>query len=99
MGDGHVGDPSEPVTLSLTITDSANARRTALHHAGEAIDAINTIQAWSSAVKTIKWVMDTVSPVAEVCPILFLPVFLLANFRGSADTPCKSSMEPSLKDS
>ena len=69
MGDGHVGNPLEPVTLSLTITDSADARRIALHRAGEAIDAINTIEAWSSAVKTIKWVMDTVDPIAAVCPI------------------------------
>ncbi len=43
----------------------------ALHDAGEAMTTINLPSTWDSALERIKWVMDTVSPVAEVrCNVL-----------------------------
>jgi hypothetical protein len=42
--------------------------RTALSRAEEAIDVIDTIKTWESAVSAIKWVMDTVTPIASVGP-------------------------------
>jgi len=37
-----------------------------LHDADEAMTAINLSNTWEGALERIKWVMDTVSPVAEV---------------------------------
>jgi hypothetical protein len=48
--------------------------RTTLRRAEEAIDSINTMQTWKSAVNAIKWVMDTVKPIVAVCQISFLPI-------------------------
>ncbi len=44
----------------------------ALHDAEEVMTTINLSNTWESALERIKWVMDTVSPVAEVrCNVLF----------------------------
>jgi hypothetical protein len=40
--------------------------RATLCRAEEAINTINTTETWKSAVNVIKWVMDTVSPIAAV---------------------------------
>ncbi|KAH8993437.1 hypothetical protein EDB92DRAFT_404671 [Lactarius akahatsu] len=40
----------------------------ALHGAGEAISTIDLSNKWEGALGRIKWVMDTVSPVAELHP-------------------------------
>jgi hypothetical protein len=45
--------------------------RTALLRAEQAITNVNTIKTWKSAVTNIKLVMDTVTPIAAVCPISF----------------------------
>jgi hypothetical protein len=84
-------------TLILMITVSANA--TDLHRAEEAINAINTINTWISAVNIIKRVMDAVSPIAGVCPISFLLILRRANVRTAVESLCKSSMGSALKDS
>jgi hypothetical protein len=42
--------------------------RTAISRAEEAINVIDTIKTWESAVTAIKWVMDTVTPIASVGP-------------------------------
>jgi hypothetical protein len=66
---------SRPVTFDLPVeggtpvgpVDSqTRALETALRHAEE---AINTMETWHGAVKIVKQVMDIVSPIAEVCPI------------------------------
>jgi hypothetical protein len=111
-GDGREGHPTEPTTLFLMITVSANAvsssnvvvgtpdetmesvtttmsplsrrddlpiesgdpvrsapdsqietSRTALRRAEETINTINT---WKGAVNVVKWVVDTISPIAAV---------------------------------
>jgi hypothetical protein len=113
--DGRDGHPTEPTTLFLMITVSANpgsfsnaivdtpgetmqsvaitlsplsrkddlpiesrdpmrsaphsqieTSRTALRRAEETISTINTINTWKGAVNVVKWVMDTISPIAAV---------------------------------
>jgi hypothetical protein len=55
------GTPVRQVAKSQT-----EMSRTALSRAEEAINVIDTIKTWESAVSTIKWVMDTVTPIASV---------------------------------
>jgi hypothetical protein len=59
------GTSERPVT-----EDQTEELRTTLHRAEEAIDTINTVNTWKTALNSIKWVMDTVGPIAAVCPIL-----------------------------
>jgi hypothetical protein len=60
------GTPVQPV-----VDNQPEASRSALHRAEEATD---TMETWNSAVDIIKRVMDTVSPIAEVCPISLLAI-------------------------
>jgi hypothetical protein len=57
------GTPVEPVD------SQTRELETALRHAKE---AINTMETWHGAVKIVKQVMDIVSPIAEVCPMSLL---------------------------
>jgi hypothetical protein len=86
------------ITLTLSITMSADATST-LRYAEEAINAINTINTWKSAVNILKRIMDTVTPIAGVTSILFLLILRRANLRIVAEPLCKSSMGSALKDS
>jgi hypothetical protein len=73
--------------------------RTALSRAEEAINVIDTIKIWESAVSAIKWVMDTVTPIASVGPphnVFVHPS--RANVRSSAELLRRSSMEFTLED-
>ncbi len=47
----------------------------ALRHADETKKPIDRKNTWKGAVSRIKWVMDTVSPIAEVRAISILPLF------------------------
>ncbi len=47
----------------------------ALHDTGEAVTTINLSKTWEGALERIKWVMDTMSPVAEVRRNVLLPIF------------------------
>jgi hypothetical protein len=65
------GAPVEPVVDNRTKISHT------LDHAEEAMDTVKT---WKSTVNVIKCVMDTIGPIADVCPILFflaLPCQLL----------------------
>jgi hypothetical protein len=59
----------------------------ALHDAKEVVATINLSKTWEGALERIKWVMDTVSPVAAVrrnvlfCQSLTEPNFLLSFIR------------------
>ncbi|KAF8260409.1 hypothetical protein EI94DRAFT_905078 [Lactarius quietus] len=61
----------------------------ALQTADEAMTALNLSDTWEGALKRIKWVMDTVSPVAELSPyakmayglIFAIPKTLLEQFQ------------------
>ncbi len=47
--------------------------KNALRNADEAMTTINLSNTWEGALERIKWVVDTVSPVAEVRAMSFLP--------------------------
>ena len=66
----------QPVTLYLTVSVSLNtsAAKNALRNADEAMTTIKLSNTWEGALERIKWVMDTVSPVAEVRAMSFLPI-------------------------
>jgi hypothetical protein len=61
--------PVQPEVGSQPETSS-----TALRRAEEAINNINTIGTWRSAVTNIKRVMDIVAPIVAVCLKSFLPI-------------------------
>ncbi len=46
----------------------------AVRRADEAKKLIDQVKTWQGAVSRIKWVMDTVSPIVEVCAIYILPL-------------------------
>src|SRR6266702_1977268 len=70
----HLSTPTEhtPIETSIPIPPVPDVRAAmspvekALRDAEEATEAINLPSTWEGAVARIKWVMDTVSPVAEV---------------------------------
>ena len=67
--------PSEISALMPLATDrweGMSSAENALHDAKEVLTAINLSKTWEGALARIKWVMDTLSPVAEVrCNALF----------------------------
>ncbi len=62
-------------------TSPTEKAQIALRRADEAKKPIDRKNTWRGAVRRIKWVMDTLSPIAEVCPISFLLLFDRADFR------------------
>jgi hypothetical protein len=60
------GTPVEPVAVGQTAMSST------LDRVEEALDTVKT---WKSTADTIKWVMNTVSPILQVCSISFLATF------------------------
>ncbi|KAH9009228.1 hypothetical protein EDB84DRAFT_1681710 [Lactarius hengduanensis] len=83
-----------PSSKSTRIPPAADRRGvspavSALHGAGEAMATINLSNKWEGTLERIKWVMDTVSPVAELHPyakmaygLLFgIPKTLLEQFE------------------
>jgi hypothetical protein len=65
--------PVEDCTLVRLAPDKEDLSRDVLNRADRAINKINTIKTWKSAVNIMKWVMDTVRPVAAVCQCRFCP--------------------------
>ncbi|KAH9028886.1 hypothetical protein EDB85DRAFT_1578827 [Lactarius pseudohatsudake] len=63
----QAGQSNQQVTLYLTVVVSP--AKNALRDADEAMTTINLSNTWGGALERIKWVMDTVSPVAELHPI------------------------------
>jgi len=55
--------PQSQEEMSLTSTNNPHP---ALHQADEAMNRIDKSNTWESAVGRIKWVMDTLGPIAEV---------------------------------
>jgi len=51
----------------------------ALHDANHAVEMIKLHNAWGNVVGRIKWVMDTVRPIAEVLLFFFLPLTRLTS--------------------
>jgi hypothetical protein len=46
--------------------------RDKIGRAQKAVDNIDTMKTWKNAVNAVKWMMDTVSSIAEVTPVSFL---------------------------
>jgi len=62
MPDGRAEmSPAEKALIALRLTDEVK----------KSVDRANT---WKRAISRIKWVMDTVSPIAEVRAIFILPL-------------------------
>ena len=59
-----------PVTLYITITKNPRLKLR-VDQAGRAMTQIVQSNTWEGAVERIKWVMDTLGPVAEVRPMSF----------------------------
>ncbi|KAH9013573.1 hypothetical protein EDB85DRAFT_2280828, partial [Lactarius pseudohatsudake] len=75
INDSHSGEaekPSVPLgsirSAIATGSETLSHTEIALHGAGEALATINLSNTWEGALERIKWVMDTVSPVAELHP-------------------------------
>jgi hypothetical protein len=71
---GDLPSESDTPPVQPVVGSQPETSRAALRRAEEAINNINTINTWKSAVTNLKWVMDTVTPIAAVCPISFLPI-------------------------
>ena len=59
-------ETSTPIPPAPGVRVVVSPAENALHDANEAAKAINLPSTWEGAVARIKWVMDTVSPAAEV---------------------------------
>ncbi|KAH9030584.1 hypothetical protein EDB83DRAFT_1849522 [Lactarius deliciosus] len=78
-----------PAPDSQAETSTVERARIALRDAEEAKQPIDGVNAWNGAMSRIKWVMDTVSPVAELHPfakmaynlISVIPQTLLEQYR------------------
>jgi len=60
--------PAADVSAGMSPAESA------LHSADGAVAAIDLSYTWEGALERIKWVMDIVSPVAEVRAMSFSPI-------------------------
>ncbi|KAH9034389.1 hypothetical protein EDB83DRAFT_1781627 [Lactarius deliciosus] len=83
-------DPTNPTCSTIaTGSETLSPAESALHGASEALGTINLSNTWEDALERIKWVMDTVSQVAELYPyakmahsLLFaIPKTLLEQFQ------------------
>jgi hypothetical protein len=64
--------PSTPTPAAADPRAGISSAENALQVANEAMTTISLSDTWEVAVERIKWVMDTVSPVAEVrCDVLY----------------------------
>ncbi|KAH9013513.1 hypothetical protein EDB84DRAFT_1582735 [Lactarius hengduanensis] len=88
--------PTETSTSIPTVPDvraTVSPAENALHDADEATKAINLSSTWEGAVARIKWVVDTVSPVAELHPyakmacglLLAIPKTILEQFQSDGN--------------
>ncbi len=69
--------PGETTTSMRPAADGSTGSshaKSALRNADEAMTTINLSNTWESALERIKWVTDTVNPVAEVRAMSFLPI-------------------------
>ncbi len=74
----EIGTPMPDGHAEMSPTEKAQI---ALHRVDEAKRPIDRKNTWKGAVKRIKWVMDTLSPIAEVRAISFLLRVDRAEFR------------------
>ncbi len=87
--------PGEITSMPPAVDGSAGMSLTknALRYADEAITTINLPGTWEGALERIKWVTDTVSQVAEVRTMSFLPILAwLSRISFSASPVRKDSI-------
>jgi hypothetical protein len=68
----RTGDP--PAASGAPVEPILDNRTKISHTLDHAEEAMDTVKTWKSTVNVIKCVMDTIGPIADVCPILFLLV-------------------------
>ncbi len=69
--------PGEITTSMPPVADVSagmSPAENALRNADEAMTTINLSNTWEGALERIKWVMDTLNPVAEVRTMSFYPI-------------------------
>ncbi len=69
-------DPGEITTSVPPAADGSAgmSAKNALRNADEAMMTINLSNTWGGALERLKWIMDTVSPIAEVRAMSPLPI-------------------------
>jgi hypothetical protein len=68
---GEAARTMPPVTLYIMLYIVPRELRLALHQAYQDMNRIDRSSTWQGAVGRIKWVMDTLGPIAEVRVIPF----------------------------
>jgi len=67
-----------PITTSIPPADDGSAgmshAKNALRNASRTMTTIKLSNTWEGALERIKWIVDTVGPVAEVRAMSFLPI-------------------------
>jgi hypothetical protein len=79
-----------PSTPMPPVTD--RRAEDALHDAKEVVATINLSKTWEGALARVKWVMDTLSPVAEVRHNVLFSYPLLSRISSSASSVCKDGI-------
>jgi hypothetical protein len=79
------------------LAGSPGVSRDIIRRAQKAVDNIDTMKTWKDVITAVKWVMDTVSQIAEVCTVSLF-VNSSSNSRRSAEPVRKTGMEHALKD-
>ena len=85
----HPGTPMSSVADPRAYLPSTE---NALEIANKAMTAIKLSDTWEGALERIKWVMDTVSPVAEVSYSVYLCYPLLTRMSFSVESVCEDGV-------
>ena len=72
--------------------EGISSAENALHDAKEVMTTINLSKTWEGALARIKWVMDTLSPVAEVRYNVLFAIPSLSRISSSAQPLCKDGI-------
>jgi hypothetical protein len=74
----RTGDP--PVASGAPVEPTLDSRTKISHTLDHAEESMDTVKTWKDAVNVIKCVMDTIGPIADVCPTLFFACLALLTF-------------------
>ena len=72
--------PSTPMLPATDRQAGMSPLENALRDTKEVMATINLTRTWEGGVARLKWVMDALSPVAEVRYNLLFPIFIKPNF-------------------
>ena len=88
----NLDHPSTPMSSVADPRVDIPSAENALEIANKAVTAINISDTWEGALERIKWVMDTVSPVAEVRYSVHLCYPLLTRMSFSVESVCEDGV-------